>query len=71
MTKKRQKEYDEIRNEVKLYGVEIWGYEILQIENLPETINIGKILINTLKNTPIKLRRSSNGMKYLIVGKNE
>jgi len=70
MTKKRQKIYDDIRNELKYNGIEIWGYQIIPIE-YPFFNNNRKQSENTIKDTPIKLRKSDNGVEYLIVEKNE
>ena len=72
MTKKRQKRYDEIRSQIKDYGIEIWGYLILDVVLMDDfSYNTTKILKNTIKNTSIKLRESNNGVEYLIVAKNE
>ena len=70
MTKKRQKKYDEIRDIIRVLGIEIWGYQILPIE-YPFFNNNRRKSENAIKDTPIKLRKSDNGVEYLIVGKHE
>ena len=70
MTKLKQKRYDKIREELKHNGIEIWGYQIIPIQ-YPFFNNNRRKSENTIKNTPIKLKKSDNGVEYLIVGKNE
>ena len=69
MTKKKQKRYDEIRNIIRLLGIEIWGYQIIPIYG--SFNNNRRKSENAIQDTPIKLRKSDNGVEYLIVGKNE
>ncbi len=73
MTKKKQKRYDDIRAAMKECGIEIWGYLIMDIDIIGHLSynTTSKSLKNIVKNTPIKLRKSDNGVEYLIVGKNE
>ena len=70
---KKQQRYDDIRAAMKECGIEMWGYLIMDIDIIGHLSynTTSKSLKNIVKNTPIKLRKSDNGVEYLIVGKNE
>ena len=68
MSKKRQKEYDKLKDRIQSRGIQIWGYAILDIDK--SHLDYSQIKC-AIKNTPIKLRKSDNGVEYLIGGKNE
>lgn len=69
MSKLKQKRYDDIRDIIRTFGIEIWGYQIIPTDAFFN--HNRRKSENAIKNTPIKLRKSDNGVEYLIVGKNE